>query len=384
MNRLWELVQNVPWWVVWFASALGAVGLSFVNSATVGQDTAGQASKQALFLVAGVLGAVLVFVVPFVRIRRAAWSLYALSVLSLALLPWFGSVLNGARRWFIVFGFGLQPSEFAKCAVVLAVASWLRFRDADRFAVGVAVPLGIAALPVALIVLQPDLGSSLVFWPMVFAMCFAAGARARQLLAVAAAGAGALVLAWWTVLHDYQKTRVAVWLQHFTWDRAAVDGDPAVQSVLQGHGYQPWQSLIAIGSGGWTGFGYMRGPQNRYDFLPYRSGDYVFAVIAEEIGFVGAAGVVVLEMGLVLAILAVAARTRERFGRLVAVGVAAWIGTQSLFHVAVCAWLVPATGLPMPLVSHGGSSTLSVCLGLALVLSLGARRETVLAADGFR
>jgi rod shape determining protein RodA len=188
---------------------------------------------------------------------------------------------------------------------------------------------------------------------------------------------------WVVGLHDYQNERVLVWLDHFGWDRAAVDGDPDVRAVLLDNGYQPWQGLIAVGSGGLTGQGYLQGPQSRFDFLPYRSGDYLFAVVAEELGFVGAAGLVLLYLALVAVILRIGMRTRERFGRLCVVGVATWLGAQAFLHVAVCAWALPATGLPMPLVSQGGSVTVAAALGIALVLNIGARREPVLASDGF-
>ncbi|MBK8978242.1 MAG: rod shape-determining protein RodA [Planctomycetes bacterium] len=381
MSARLELLQRIDWWVVLLAATLGAIGVLMVGSATHGLQFEGLAQKQMLYLCAGVGLGIAIVLVPFSRVRRLAWPIYFAVVAALALLPVFGAVLNGARRWYVIFGFGLQPSEFAKCAVVLAVAAWLRFRDASRLADGIVLPLAITTLPVLLVFLQPDLGSSLVFWPTTLGMCYAAGARVRHIAVVVALGLALLVLGWFTVLHDYQKTRVLVWLQHFGWDRAAVDTDPGVREVLLGDGFQPWQSLIAIGSGGWTGFGYMQGPQNRFEFLPYRSGDYVFAVVCEETGLLGALGVIGLELALVTALLGIAIRTRERFGRLCAVGIATWIGTQALIHVAVCSWLLPSTGLPMPFISHGGSATLAVWTGIALVVSVGARNEPVLARE---
>jgi rod shape determining protein RodA len=295
-------------------------------------------------------------------------------------------VINGSRRWFNVLGFSLQPSEFAKIAVILALASWLRFRDKAKTVDGLFVPIVITAVPVALVFLQPDLGSSLVFWPILLAMCYAAGTPVRSLAGLVAVGAALLVLAWFTVLHDYQRTRVEVWATHFSWSdpEQMTSGERRdMQEMLRGDGYQPWQALIAIGSGGVSGHGYLQGPQSRFDFLPYRAGDYVFAVVAEETGFLGAFGLVILHLGLVLLLLGIARRTRERFGRLLAVGVAAWLGTQALLHVAVCAWLLPATGLPMPFVSQGGSGTIAAWIGVALAVNVGARREPVLASDGF-
>ncbi|MCA8943080.1 MAG: rod shape-determining protein RodA [Planctomycetes bacterium] len=378
-----KLLAHIDWWLVLLTAALAMVGVAFVHSGTaVDARFSDQVSRQLLFYcVAGVL-AILLVAVPYVRIMRSAWIWYGVAVVALAGLPWFGVMINGSRRWYRVFGFGLQPSEFAKIAVIIVLAAWLRFRAKARTIDGLLVPMLITAVPVGLILEQPDLGSSLVFWPVLIAMCYAAGTPARTLAIVVLLGAVVLVLAYTTVLHDYQKMRVDVWLSHFGWDRATVE-TPEVVRTLRAEGYQPWQSLIGIGAGGLTGFGFMQGPQSQFDFLPYRSGDYIFAVVCEESGWLGAVAVLALEVLLVAAIARVALRCRERFGRLLAVGVATYLGTQALLHIAVCAWLVPATGLPMPFISYGGSSVVSSVMAVALAINVGARREPVLAADGY-
>lgn len=377
------LLRQLDWWLVLLVTSIAAVGVATIHSATA-TDTnfSGQASRQVLFFCVAGVAATLTLAIPYARIHRAGWWIYGLSVLALAGLPFFGVIINGARRWYRLPGFNVQPSEFAKISVIIALASWLRFRVKARTFEGLIVPVLLTALPVGLILKQPDLGSSLVFWPILLAMCYAAGTPKRPLLILIGAGVLGLVLAYMTVLHDYQKERVDVWRSHFAWSAEDVS-TPEVQRVLRGPGFQPWQSLIAIGGGGTTGFGYKAGPQSQFDFLPYRSGDYVFAVIAEEGGLSGAALVILLEVLLFGGLCRIAIVSRERFGRLIAVGVAAYIGTQSLLHIAVCAWFVPATGLPMPLVSYGGSSVLSSMIALALALNVGARRQTVLAADGY-
>jgi rod shape determining protein RodA len=380
-----NLWTRIDWWIVLLAAALAAVGLLFIHSATAGTDEEAMLPRQAAFLAAGALAAAIVVAIPYVRFLRGARWLYVAAIGGLIAVLLFGNVINGARRWIRVPGVGiaLQPSEFAKLAVVLALAAWFRFRDRARIFDGVIVPLTITAVPALLVFREPDLSSSLVFWPILLGICYAAGVPGRSLGGMVLGGLGLLCLAWFTVLHDYQRGRVSVWFQHFFWDRDAVVNDPSVREVLLSQGYQPWQSLIAIGSGHVTGFGYQDGPQNRFDFLPYRAGDYIFAVIAEETGWVGGTLLIVALLVLVLALLGLALRTRERFGRLLVVGIAVWIGTQSFVHIAVCAWLVPATGLPLPLVSQGGSSTIAALVGLGLCLNVGARREPVLAADGF-
>jgi rod shape determining protein RodA len=383
-KRRIEVLRDVDGWLVLATAALCLCGLVFIGSATRDDaQFANQQGRQALFLVCG-LGAGFFLLLPhYVHVLRAAWLFYGAAVLALAGLPFFAPELNGARRWYALPGFSVQPSEFAKLAVVLALAALLRFKSRARTFDGLIVPMVVAAVPALLVLRQPDLGSALVFGPVLLAMCYAAGAPARSILAVLAVGLVVAVLAYVEVLHDYQKERIAVWLQHWGWHEGNLDSH-AVRDVLRGPGFQPWQALIAMGAGGLTGFGVGAGPQNRYDFLPYRSEDYVFAVVGEETGWLGCLCVLGLVAAVVFGLLAHALRTRERFGRLCCVGVAVWIGTQSLVHVAVCGWLVPATGLPMPLVSYGGSSTLATLLGIALCLNIGARREPILAPDGFR
>ncbi len=378
------VLQRVDPWLVLCTVALLLCGLVFIGSAT--QDDAqfqNQQGRQALFALCGLGAGFFLLLVHYVRFLRAAWLLYGACVLALLGLPFFAPVINGARRWYAFPGFSIQPSEFAKLAVVVALAALLRWKGRARTIDGLFVPMLVTAVPALLILRQPDLGSALVFVPVLLAMCFVAGAPVRSVLAVIAAALGGGVLAYFTGLHGYQKARIDVWLQHWTWTEADLDSWK-VQETLRDIGYQSWQGLIALGSGGFTGVGLGEGPQNRYGYLPYRSEDYIFAVVGEETGWLGCLLVLALTFAIVFGILGIALRTRERFGRLVCVGVATWIGTQALVHVAVCAWLVPATGLPMPALSYGGSSSLATLLGIALCLGIGARPEPVLGGDGFR
>jgi len=382
-NKL-DVLKHVDGWQVLCVMGLALCGLVFIGSAT-SEDAlfAAQQGRQALFLACGIGVGFFVLLPHYVHIMRAAWPFYGAVVLALAGLPFFAPEINGARRWYALPGFSIQPSEFAKLAVVLALAALLRFKSRARTFDGLVVPILVTAVPALLVLRQPDLGSTLVFGPVLLAMCYAAGASGRSILLVLAIGLGVLVVAYFELLHGYQEKRIDVWLKHWLWDENSLNTQE-VRELLRGAGYQPWQALIAMGAGGWTGFGIGNGPQNRYDFLPYRSEDYVFAVVGEETGWLGCLGVLALVAAIVFGLLGLAMRTRERFGRLVCVGVATWIGTQSLCHVAICAWLVPAKGLPMPLLSYGGSCTLASLLGIAVCLNIGARREPILAADGFR
>lgn len=379
-----RVLRNVDGWLVLTIASLCLAGLLFIGSATSDDAIfAAQQGRQLLFVLVG-LGIGFFVVLPhYVHIMRLSWVIYAVAVLALLGLPFFAPSINGARRWYAFPGFSIQPSEFAKIAVVLALAALLRFKSRAKTFEGLIVPGLVAAVPALLILKQPDLGSSLVFGPVLLAMCYAAGASLRSILILLGIAAGFMVLAYFYWLHDYQVSRVQMWGDHWSWDESNLHTHD-VREKIRGKGYQPWQALIAMGSGGWVGHGLGMGPQNRYDFLPYRSEDYLFAVVGEEGGFVGCLVVLGLIAVLVLGLLSIAMRTRERFGKLVCIGVAAWLGSQSLFHVAVCGWLIPSTGLPLPLLSYGGSSTLAMLLALAICINIGARREPILSGDGFR
>lgn len=376
------VLRHVAPWPLLCTLALALCGLLFIGSATRDDAQFGnQQARQALFLLCSAGIGFFVVLPHYVHVMRGAWVFYGAVLLALLGLPFFAPELNGARRWYALPGFSVQPSEFGKLATVLALAALLRFKHRARTFESLFVPMAVAGLPALLILRQPDLGSALVFGPVLLAMCYAAGAPTRSILAVLGVGVLLAVVAF-PFLHDYQRERILVWWQHWWWDDAEL-ATLQVRETLRGAGYQPWQALIALGGGGLAGFGLGEGPQNRYDFLPYRSEDYVFAVVGEEVGWFGCVAVLGLVAALVFSLLHLATCTRERFGRLVCVGIATWIGTQSLMHVAVCGWLVPSTGLPMPLVSYGGSSTLAVLLGIAICTNIGARREPILAADGF-
>lgn len=379
-----RVLQNVDGWLVLTIAALCLVGLLFIGSATSDDALfAAQQGRQSLFVVVG-LGVGFFLILPhYVHILRGAWFFYGVAVLALIGLPFFAPSINGARRWYAFPGFSIQPSEFAKIAVVLALAALLRFKSRAKTFEGLIVPMLVAAVPALLILKQPDLGSALVFGPVLLAMCYAAGASARSILMLMLIAGAVMVFAYFELMHDYQRGRVDVWAKHWSWNDSNIH-DYDVREDLRHKGYQPWQALIAMGSGGLFGHGLGLGPQNRYDFLPYRSEDYLFAVVGEEGGFVGCIVVLALVAALVLGLYAIASRTRERFGKLVCVGVGTWLGAQSLFHVAVCGWLIPSTGLPLPLMSYGGSSTLAMLIGLAICINIGARREPILAGDGFR
>ena len=281
-QRRLQALKNVDGWLVLTIVSLCLMGLLYIGSATSDDALfAAQQGRQALFVVVGLGVGFFVLLPHYVHILRCSWLIYAVAVLALLGLPYFAPSINGAKRWYAFPGFSIQPSEFAKIAVVLALAALLRFKSRAKTFDGLIVPMFVAAVPALLILKQPDLGSSLVFGPVLLTMCYAAGASARSILLLVSIASGIMVFAYFELMHDYQRVRVDVWLQHWSWDDSNINTH-SVREVLRDKGFQPWQALIAMGSGGWIGHGLGMGPQNRYDFLPYRSEDYLFAVVGEE------------------------------------------------------------------------------------------------------
>ncbi len=292
-------------------------------------------------------------------LRAAAPLLYGLSVLGLVLvLTPLGSTVNGSHSWVLLpGGFSVQPSELAKVALALGLAILLGERlDRGASLGGREVLLAgvLVAVPVGLVMLQPDLGSALVLGALGFGVIALAGAPRRWLAAALGLVVAGVALALTTpLLSPYQR------------DRLTAFADPSADP--QGIGYQTRQVRIAIGSGGWQGQGLFEGRQTQGGFIPFQQTDFVFSVAGEELGFLGAAGLVLLLAFLVLRAVVVAARAREAFGRLLALGVAVWLVFQVFENVGMNLGIMPVTGLPLPFLSYGGSSMLACWLAVGLV-----------------
>ena len=310
-------------------------------------------------------------------LRRNALILYGATMVLLLLVPLVGEARNGARRWIqLPIGFDIQPSELAKVGLILALARSL-YRNRLEEMRDWFVPASLALLPMALVAAQPDLGTAMTVVPVFLGMCWIAGARGDVLvglvLAVALAGGLAWKFEW---IQDYQKQRIDTWI-------ACLDNDGLIEN-RNGAGFHVYHARVPIGHGGLFGTGLGQGVANQAAHLPERDCDSIFAVVAEEGGFVGAATLVVAYLSLAGLLLAAAGSTRERFSRLVIGGVGLYFGAHFMINSGVNLGLVPMTGLTLPLISTGGSSLLAslTCLGLALGLS--ARAEPALDSDSFR
>jgi rod shape determining protein RodA len=355
-----RLLYNVDWVLAGAGIVLALVGVAMVYSATHSSQSAELYLRQLGFVGVGTLALVVTATIDYRRLADRAMLLYALSALSLVYVLRFGPVKAGARRWIELGPFQLQPSELVKLAVAVVVAKiFSEYRQDTLGLRDVALPGAAVGLLVLLIARQPDLGTAACLVPLFLAVAFLAGLRMRAVFALAAVMLLVAALAW-PFLKDYQKTRIYTFL------------DPSLDP--RGAGYQKIQSQIAVGSGGLVGRGFLEGSQSQLGYLPARHTDFVFSVLAEEAGFVGVVVVLALYLFVVWRMLETARLARDRLGAFLVAGITASFTFQVVYNVAMVAGLVPVKGLPLPLMSYGGSSLLSSLMGIGLVLSVRMRR----------
>ena len=327
------------------------------------------AFKQTLFLVLGLVGAAAVVVVPYRAFARIAWPLLAASVVALVALRFLGRTINGCRGWIVLGPFSLQPSEFVKIVVILALGRFMMYQKNLTSVRGLLGPFAVAAVPAGLILVQPDLGTSMVFYPVLIGMLFVAGARRSHLALVLALTILSIPPAFFLLLRPYQRDRLVGFISP---GKAATDVD-----------FQPRQSTAVIASAGLTGGGW--NDEDRFYALtvPFYHTDFIFAVVAEQTGWVGSSAVLAAYALLLALCLRIAWRTREPFGRLIVCGVAIVFGFQAVVNLAMCTGSAPVTGITLPFMSYGGSSLWSSLLGLALVVNVAVHPTPSLAARDF-
>jgi cell division protein FtsW (lipid II flippase) len=368
-----EWIRRVPWTVVLCALGLTAIGLSGIaHGDRLGGD-AGLFARQAVWalLSLGVMFASAAF--PYRPLRWVSYPLFAASLLLLVLVH-FMPPRNGARSWIPLGVLNFQPSELAKLTFMMALAHYLMFRRNYRRLPGLLIPFALTLVPVGLILREPDLGTSLVFVPVLFAMLFAAGARPRHLALIVLLGV-ALLPALWMAMNAEQKSRIVTLLTQ-------QDGGPAPP----GDGYHLHQSKQVLALGGMWG---SQVSGARLDdplayHLPAGRTDFVFCLIGERWGLLGAGLTLLLYLVLNARGLMIAAATREPFGRLMAVGIVALLAAQTTINTGMTVGLMPITGLTLPLVSYGGSSLLATGAALGLLINIGMRPGYEIAGEPFR
>lgn len=357
-RRQW---RSLDWLTLLGLATASGFGLLVIYSASQAGPSPDLYKAQLARLAIGMALLGLVMLIDYHAIVDRAEVLYVGIVVLLVYLVFFGGLRAGTNRW-LELGFGtLQPGELAKVGVVVFLAKYfsaVRKNHLDSHEV--LVTGAVVGVPIVLIALQPDLGTAATIGVVYASMALLAGVRPKLLLVGTFILVLAVPLAWSFVLKDYQKERVHAFL------------DPSRDP--KGAGYQSIQSTIAVGAGGLAGKGWLKGTQSQLQFLPTPHTDFVFAVVAEEFGFVGVATVIILYLTITLRCLDTARRARDRLGIYLVFGVLSMFVFQTLYNLAMVAGLVPIKGFPLPLMSYGGSSMLATMLGFGLIINVRMRR----------
>ena len=367
-NPLIRFCSRLHWGVIILVVILCLIGLLMQYSAAGGSLTP-WAQSQFLRFVPGLALMLIIAAVPIRWLLQYAPLAYGCGVLLLVIVEVAGHIGMGAQRWISIGGINLQPSEFMKLAVILMLARHFDKRSLYEkpWPQYLIVPLILVAIPAALILKQPNLGTATIICAISAIILFAAGLRWVYVVAVGGVIAAAAPIAW-QFLHDYQKQRVLTFLNP--------ESDPL------GAGYNIIQSIIAIGSGGLTGRGFLKGSQGQLDFLPEKQTDFIFTMLAEEFGFIGAFGTLMLYSLLLAMMLGIAVRSRNRFGALVCIGVAAMLFLHLFINIGMSMGLLPVVGVPLPFLSYGGTMMLASLMACGLVLNVWAHRDNVNARQG--
>ena len=360
-----ERILRLNWLVILLICGLGAAGIAMLLSAA-GGSVEPWAHRQAIHFGIGLILMLAVSVTDIRLWMRLAYAFYGLTFVLLVGVELLGVTVTGAQRWVDLGVIQAQPSELMKIALILALARYFHGVSLDDMRrVRVLVPPVLMILaPAALVLRQPDLGTAVLLVLCGAVMLFLAGLKPWKLGAAVAAALATLPIAW-QFLHDYQKARVLTFF------------DPASDPL--GAGYHIIQSKIALGSGGLLGKGYLKGTQSHLNFLPEKQTDFIFTMVAEEHGFLGAGFVLLLYFSIAICGLAISARSENHFGRLLGMGVTVTFFFHVFFNIAMVMGLLPVVGLPLPLMSYGGSAMVSLMLGFGFLLCVHVHRDVPIA-----
>jgi rod shape determining protein RodA len=360
-----RLVEYFDWWMLALGALLAGFGLVALYSAIhAGADAAPSDlfTKQIIWYGAGSLVMVIAFLFNFKSYERWGHIFYILCIALLIAVLLFGKYIGGSRRWLAMGPISVQPSEMVKLAVIVVLAKYYaRVSTTNGVAFRELVtPFVLTAIPFALIVRQPDLGTAMVVALIAGTITFYVKIERRTFFCLIAGCASIIPMVWMFLLKGYQKQRILTFLNP--------DRDPL------GTGYHIIQSKIAVGSGMLTGKGFLKGTQNALDFLPEQHTDFIFSVLSEEWGLLGSMAVLITFLLLITWGLAIAQRSRDTFGKILAVGVTAMIAWQMAINIGMVMGLMPVVGVTLPFISYGGSSIITMMAGMGLLLNVSMRR----------
>lgn len=360
------LLKRIDWNFVWVILALNLVGLINLYSATHGPHSADVEPlfiNQIIWLIVGWSVFFITTFIDYQIVNRIAIFVYAINLGAIIFTTFFGTVALGAQRWIDLGFFRYQPSETMKLALIMLMAKFLQHRSTDGPGMGLKqllLPMIVLGIPFVFIVEQPDLGTALMIAAIGGTMILFMKIRRWILAAVIGAGIITAPIAWNYVLRDYQKNRIINFL--------SPTNDP------RGSGYNSIQSKIAVGSGRFLGKGFRKGTQSQLEFLPERHTDFIYSVLSEEHGLIGSLTTLGLFCVLFLVGIRIASSAREKFGALLTVGILSYVFWHMFVNMGMVIGLLPIVGVPLPLLSYGGSSMLTTMAGLGLVSSVAYRR----------
>jgi rod shape determining protein RodA len=356
-----DRVRGINWGLIFLLCMLACIGFAMLYSAANGNWQPWASKQIARFAVAFIpmIAAALIDIRYWYRV---SYWLYAIALVLVVAVDMRGVIGMGAQRWIDLGVIQLQPSELMKIALIVALARYFHTLPSENSPrlVDLFVPVGLIIVPVGLVLKQPDLGTAMMLLASGAIIFFLAGVR-LWMFGAAAVGAGAAAPLVWSMLRDYQKARLTTFL--------SPDTDPL------GAGYHIMQSKIALGSGGLFGKGFMMGTQTHLAFLPERQTDFIFTMIAEEFGLVGGLALLALYALVVVYGFTIALRSRNQFGRLLGLGLATNFFLYVFINTAMVIGLIPVVGVPLPLISYGGSAMVTVMLGFGLLMNVSIHRD---------
>jgi rod shape determining protein RodA len=359
-----RLLLNFDWTLFGMVLIISSIGVMNIYSTGYSLADARQTPlyvKQLQWLTIGLVAMFLAFSVDYRFIARHAYIIYGISIVLLVAVFFFGTAVKGSQRWINLGGFSLQPSELMKLILIPALVHYFdKHRLPRPYRLHeLAVPFLIVFLPFAIILKQPDLGTALMLLIIFVSLVFFVGVRGKSIL-LAAAGVLTLLPLAWFFLKDYQKQRILTFLNP--------DQDPL------GTGYHILQSMIAVGSGGFLGKGFLKGTQTQLKFLPEQQTDFIFSVFAEEWGFLGGTILVLLFLALILWGVKIARHARDYTGMLMAFGITMLLFWEVFINIGMVLGILPVVGIPLPFLSYGGSSLVVMMTAVGLLLNISVRR----------
>ncbi len=357
----WRKFDSTLLFIVLLLSAIGVIAIYSSNLQSDSMFMKSLYLRQIYWISLSLVAMGVVMFIDYHTIERMAYPLYTVGIISLILVDITGHTGGGSQRWLAMGGFNFQPSEIMKITLIILIARIVddMEKDEEMGVLDLLKPAFFAAVPFLMVARQPDLGTALIFIILFASIVLFAGIRKRIIVKTAALMA-ILAPLFWLFLKPYQKKRILTLL------------DP--ESDPMGQGYQIIQSKIAIGSGGLWGKGLFEGTQSKLNFLPAKHTDFIFSVVAEEVGFVGSIILIALFFFFIMRVMETAIHSRDKFGALITVGVGSMITFNLLYNIGMTLGLLPIVGLTAPFISYGGSSLLTNFIGIGLVLNVSYRR----------